>query len=277
MFVSHIQDPRYLERGSSDGFFGGYKYFKCDKDCAVFVSLDKLAANPPHQVPHGSIPQQPRGSALPRAPLPAANPPTQVSSVAREVGKTERQFLAEQEKVLKAAKEAKREEAKKKTYPHPSQDQEPHRNIGQTHDSRYPPHHGNTRPENVQPPQPQQHDMRRVNSHNQMASRSTGGQDYVNRETLEYLRSQRNDPSNQPPRGHPVYPRVEQYHNIGEPYPHQYNASVESSNPYNLGIGANVQVASVNPNDPQHYGVIRWTGRVAGVDCQVAGIELVSQ
>ncbi len=47
------------------------------------------------------------------------------------------------------------------------------------------------------------------------------------------------------------------------------NASVGSSNPYNLGV-ATVQVASVD------YGVIRWTGRVAGVDGQVAGIELVS-
>ncbi|XP_064393282.1 ubiquitin carboxyl-terminal hydrolase CYLD-like isoform X2 [Halichondria panicea] len=47
-----------------------------------------------------------------------------------------------------------------------------------------------------------------------------------------------------------------------------------SSNPYNLGVGSTVQVASVNPNDPPHPGVIRWTGRVAGVDGQVAGMEL---
>ncbi len=210
------------------------------------------------------------------------------------------------------------------TYPHPPQDQDPHRNIGQTHE--YPPWHGNTRPKNVQPPQPQR-DMRRVNSHNQMASRSTGGQDYVNRETLEYLRSQRNDQSNQPPQGNqwqgnfvnPQQPGAQQYHNVqyqqppsgqefggnpntiypppnneayGHPPDHdtpgghhqttpsqvsqEFNASVGSSNPYNLGVGSNIQVASVNPNDPQHYGVIRWTGRVAGVDGQVAGIELVS-
>ncbi len=104
MYTSHLQDSRFIGKGRTDGFFGGYRYFECDQDCAVFVSLDKLAAKPPHQVPHVSI----------------------------------------------------------------------------------------------------------------------------------------------------------------------------DRNPYNLAVGSTVQVASVDPNNPPHYGVIRWTGRVAGVDGQVAGIELVS-
>ncbi len=45
-----LQDSRYLGKGSSDGFFGGYRYFECQDDCGLFVSLDKLAAKPPHQV-----------------------------------------------------------------------------------------------------------------------------------------------------------------------------------------------------------------------------------
>ncbi len=55
----------------------------------------------------------------------------------------------------------------------------------------------------------------------------------------------------------------------------EYNASVGSSNPYNLAVGSTIQVPTINPNDPPHYGVMRWTGRVAGVDGQVVGIELV--
>ncbi len=38
----------------------------------MFVSLDKLAAEPPHQVPHGAVPRQPRTSGQP------AKPPHQV-------------------------------------------------------------------------------------------------------------------------------------------------------------------------------------------------------
>ncbi len=560
MFASHIQDSRYLKRGSSDGFFGGYKYFKCDKDCAVFVSLDKIAAKLPHQVPHCAIPQQPRGFALPRAssvdkPLPphfkindrvvvynkknkplrgsvrwtgkkvqtrnldtnhigietvsdmfsitrinttvftqdwlastndfpnaltgithlfkvtpghrlvlpedlvfreelaiTRTPPARDGDVdlsdpaaaAREEGVSRRRLMAEQriilekaEQVKKKAKESesaelivakdlwnesidiskqkelldafskgKKEEAVKKsqqeeartkvrqpsggpsiqkqnswhpgsdriydpmpgdrnsphplprqneripandhervhqqqggpgggypppTYSQPPQDQKHHRGTGQTHDSRYPPQHDNTRPESVQQPQPQR-DMRRVNSHNQMTPQNTGdlnyvktgGPDYDNWAVVDHRRSQRNDQSNQPPQGNqwqgnPQQPGAQQYHNVqyqqppsgqefggnpntiypppnneayGHPPDHdtpgghhqttppqvsqEFNASVGSSNPYNLGVGSNIQVASVNPNDPQHYGVIRWTGRVAGVDGQVAGIELVS-
>ncbi len=67
MYTSHLQDSRYLGKGSSDGFYGGYSYFECDQDCGLFVSLDKLAAKPPRQVPHVSIPQQPKSSTLPGA------------------------------------------------------------------------------------------------------------------------------------------------------------------------------------------------------------------
>ncbi len=206
-------------------------------------------------------------------------------------------------------------------YPQPPQDQDHHRGTSQTHDPRYPPHHGNTRPEGVRQPQ---RDMRRVNSHNQMTPQNTGAPDYANWEVMDQcLRSQRNDQSNQPPQGNqqqdnPVNPQQPgaHYHNMGETYQYQETRSGQefvhnpneihpppnnqahgrqphhdtpgggahqpntppqgSSNPSNLGVGSNVQVASVNPNDPQHYGVIRWTGRVAGVDGQVAGIELVS-
>ncbi len=81
LYTSHLQDSRYLGKGNSDGVFGGYNYFECDQDCGLFVSLDKLAAKPPHQVPHSAIPpQQPKSSTLPRAALPGANPPTQGSS-----------------------------------------------------------------------------------------------------------------------------------------------------------------------------------------------------
>ena len=73
-----LQDLRYLVKGNSDGVFEGYSYFECEKDSGLFVSLDKLATKPPHQVPHSAIPpQQPKSSTLPRAPLPA---PTQGSS-----------------------------------------------------------------------------------------------------------------------------------------------------------------------------------------------------
>ena len=210
------------------------------------------------------------------------------------------------------------------TYSQTPQDHDPHRGSGQIHNSKYPPHHGNTRPESVQQPQPQ-HDMRRVNSHNQMTPQNTVDPDYDNWDIVNQC--QRNDLSNQLPQGNqqqanPVYPQqpgAQLYHNVqyqqpppgrhfgsdantiyippnNEAYgyqphhdtpgghhqntppqvPQEYNASVESSNHYNLTVGSTVQVASVNPNDPPRYGVIRWTGRVAGVDGRVAGIELVS-
>ena len=212
----------------------------------------------------------------------------------------------------------------RQNYPQPPQDQDPHRNTGQTHNPRCPPQQGNTRPE---------HGMRRVNSHNKMASQNTVDPDYVNAEELwgpdcadkktvdQHSRSQQNDLSNQPAQGNqwqgnPVYsqqPGAQQYQNTqyqAQPssqefghYPNnihppsnnqahgtsgvqhrnappqvrqEYNASVGSSNPYNLAVGSTVQVATINPNEPPHYGVIRWTGTVAGVDGQVAGIELVS-
>ncbi len=65
--------------------------------------------------------------------------------------------------------------------------------------------------------------------------------------------------------------------NIPSQVSQEYNSSVRSSNPYNLAVGSTVHIATINPNEPPHYGVIRWTGRVAGVDGQVAGIELVSK
>ncbi len=215
----------------------------------------------------------------------------------------------------------------------PPTDQEHHRGTGQTHDPRYLPQQGNTRPEGIQQPQPQQRDMRRVNSHNQMAPQNTGdlnyvntgGPDYDNWEVVDqYRRSQRNDQSNQPLQGNqqqgnpvnPQQPGAQQYlyqqspsgqefgSNTNHPppniqgqgtqshhdtpsvhhqnaivnvpqLPQEYNASVGSSNLYNLAVGSTVQVASVNPNDPQHYGVVRWIGRVVGVDGLVAGIEMV--
>ncbi len=78
-----------------------------------------------------------------------------------------------------------------------------------------------------------------------------------------------NPPHHDTPGGH--------HRNAPPQVPQEYNALVGSSNPYNLAVGSTVQVATINPNDPPHYGVIRWTGRVAGVDGQVAGIELVSK
>ena len=45
--IMFIQDYRYLERGSTDGVFGGYRYFQCDENCGLFVSLEKLAPEPP--------------------------------------------------------------------------------------------------------------------------------------------------------------------------------------------------------------------------------------
>ncbi len=206
------------------------------------------------------------------------------------------------------------------SYSQSPKDQQYHRGTDQTYDSRYPPHHGNTRPEE----QPQR-DMRRMNGHIQMTPQNFEDPDYENFEVY-HTKSQRNDQSNQPPQENvnPQQPGAH-YQNMGETYqyqetqsgqefvrnpneihpppnnqahrhqahhdthgggahqpntppqvPQDCNASVGSSNPYNLAVGSTVQVASVDPNDPPHYGVIRWTGRVAGVDGQVAGIELVS-
>ncbi len=79
----------------------------------------------------------------------------------------------------------------------------------------------------------------------------------------------------QPPHDQDPQVNSHYYQNTPPQVSQEYNASVGSSNPYNLTVGSTVQMASVNPNDPPRYGVIRWTGRVAGVDGQVAGIELV--
>ena len=105
---------------------------------------------------------------------------------------------------------------------------------------------------NVQP------NMKRVTNHNHVAPQNTGDADYVNIEAVEqHAQSRQNDQPNQPSQLN------------------DYDSSVGSSNPYNLAVGSTVQVATINPNEPPHYGVIRWTGRVAGVDGLVAGIELV--
>ena len=36
----------HKSRGSSDGYFRGKEYFNCEKNCAVFVALDKLSLHP---------------------------------------------------------------------------------------------------------------------------------------------------------------------------------------------------------------------------------------
>ena len=106
---------------------------------------------------------------------------------------------------------------------------------------------------NVQP------NMKRVTNHTHVAPQNTGDADYINIEAVEqHAQSRQNDQPNQPSQLN------------------DYDSS-RSSNFYNLAVGSTVQVATINPNEPPHYGVIRWTGRVAGVDGQVAGIELVSQ
>ncbi len=87
------------------------------------------------------------------------------------------------------------------------------------------------------------------------------------------------NPSNNQAYGHPPHHNTPGGHHRNTPpqvnVRQEYNASVGSSNPYNLAVGSTVQLATINPNEPPHPGVIRWTGTVAGVDCQLAGIELV--
>ena len=47
LYTMFIQDSHYLGRGSTDGVFGGYRYFRCDENCGLFVSLENLAPELP--------------------------------------------------------------------------------------------------------------------------------------------------------------------------------------------------------------------------------------
>ena len=146
---SLLQDPRYRGLGSTNGFFQtlSYQYFQCEKDCGLFVSLDKLSSKPNPQGPQGAAQQQllnqlksstlpPRGTNPP--PQSTAHPgstssqgitssvdsglekrhsqgtapkgqgnvdPSDLDSVARQFGTTERQLKAEENRLWKEAEE----------------------------------------------------------------------------------------------------------------------------------------------------------------------------
>ena len=124
--------------------------------------------------------------------------------------------------------------------------------------------------------------------HHPVNPQHPGAQQYQNTQYQAQPSSQEFDPypnnihppPNNQAHGHPPHRDTPGEHHRNTPpqvnVPQEYNASVGSSNPYNLTVGSYVQLASINPNDPPRYGVIRWTGRIAGVDGQVAGMELVS-
>ena len=44
-----MQEEQYRHHGSSNGFFGGEQFFKCDENCALFVPLDRLTPIEPMQ------------------------------------------------------------------------------------------------------------------------------------------------------------------------------------------------------------------------------------
>ena len=77
-FILCMQDVRYYGRGSTDGFFQTYRYFQCEKDCGLFVSLDKLSSKPNPRGPQGVAQEQllskPKSSTLPPH---GTNPPHQ--------------------------------------------------------------------------------------------------------------------------------------------------------------------------------------------------------
>ena len=61
MHVMFIQDSHYRGRGNTDGVFGEYRYFQCEKDCVLFVSLEKLAPELPSSYgARHSVAQKPR-------------------------------------------------------------------------------------------------------------------------------------------------------------------------------------------------------------------------
>ncbi|XP_064393273.1 ubiquitin carboxyl-terminal hydrolase CYLD-like isoform X2 [Halichondria panicea] len=325
-----LQDSRYLGKGSSDGFFGGCKYFDCDQDCGLFVSLDKLAAKPPHQVPHGSTRQQlksssPSGVNSSTHGSPIDKPPTHMFKIndrvvvynrkkepmggtVRWIGRdlqtrtldtnhigietdsiavtnffpkaltaiavtnffpkaltaithlfkaksgyrlvlpehfVFREELANTRDVdLSDPAAVAREEGLSKGQFMAAQKKA----LKDAEEAKRKENRKKTA--NVQP------NMKRVTNHTHVAPQNTGDADYINIEAVEqHAQSRQNDQPNQPSQLN------------------DYDSS-RSSNFYNLAVGSTVQVATINPNEPPHYGVIRWTGRVAGVDGQVAGIEL---
>ena len=176
------------------------------------------------------------------------------AAAAREEGLSKRQLMAKQEKALKDAEEAKRKEAKKKAA-------EETRKTAEEKNKK-----ADADPAAV--------------AHEEGVSKSVHGatRQQLKKSTLPGANSSTFDtPVDKPPSHHfKINDRV-QHRNAPPQVPQEYNALVGSSNPYNLAVGSTVQVATINPNDPPHYGVIRWTGSVAGVDGQVAGIELVSK
>ncbi|XP_064393270.1 uncharacterized protein LOC135340804 isoform X2 [Halichondria panicea] len=315
-FGVEITDSRYLGKGSSDGFFGRYRYFDCDQDYGLFASLDKLAAKPPHQVPHGSTRQQlksssPSGVNSSTHGSPTDKLPTRMFKINDRVvvynkkkepmGGTVRwigrnlqtrtldtnhigietdsiavtnffpKALTAINRLFKAKsghrlvvpehfvfREVFREElantrdvdlsdpaavAREEGLSKGQFMAEQKKALKDAEEAKRKENRKKTA--NVQP------NMKRVTNHT--PPQNTGDADYVNIEAVE--QSQQNDQPNQPSQLN------------------DYDSS-RSSNPYNLAVGSTVQVATINPNEPPHYGVIRWTGRVAGVDGQVAGIEL---
>ncbi|XP_064385808.1 ubiquitin carboxyl-terminal hydrolase CYLD-like isoform X3 [Halichondria panicea] len=357
-FGVEITDSRHLKKGNSNGLFRRYRYFKCDRNCAVFVSLDKLAAKPPHQEPetthlfkakagqHLAVPEDREEFANPQDKKHTANINSAELDQIR-AALNEDIDLSKQKELLDAfnkdsKKKAQQNESKinvqqpsgqarghliKKQHSwHPGSDhtlygerkESPQRSatkIPVEHERALPIHaHSIQRgPRSYartysQPLTNQDYNasVENSNPYNQMAPQNTGEPDYVNRDTVDQdSRSQQNQPlrlnqwqSNpvypqQPGAEHyqktdqeipsgPEYPNIQhpgvkkrQSHHDAPPQVPQDNALVRSSNPYNLAVDSTVQVASANPNDPQHYEVIKGTGTVDGVDGQVTGIEVV--
>ena len=163
--------------------------------------------------------------------------------VAQEFGMTERQRMAEQKRILKEAEETKKKEdrARKAEEKRREESQQQGQGGGQV-----PLKHVIHDPPLIAPLHPQQHAQ---------------------------VEDQHQSATNQ---HHPGPMGGHEPHGTQQPPPQQYSASVGTSNPYNLGVGSAVQMATTNPNDPPHYGVIRWIGTVSGVEGLVAGIKLVS-
>ena len=44
--LSFTQDYHYLDSGNSDGSFRRNRFFKCKKNCGLYIPLDKLASKP---------------------------------------------------------------------------------------------------------------------------------------------------------------------------------------------------------------------------------------